>query len=195
MRYMPARASLSTRPQALLLGEFGERLRKARLRRRLSAAWVAQAAGVSRVTVHRAEAGAPAITVGTIVKIMGALDLAHDLALLARDDSTGHALQDARLPQRRVVNAAIAANAAHATNRPAAKPGAKPPGPVALARYPQLRQLAWHLGPDALELSATEAFALYERQWRHVDQAAMPAHERALVKRLTATLGHGVMLV
>ena len=158
----------------------------ARLRRRLSAAWVAQAAGVSRVTVHRAEGGAPAITVGTIVKIMDALDLAHDLALLARDDSSGHAMQDARLPHRRVVNA---------ESRPAAKPSAKPPGPVALARYPQLRQLAWHLGPDALELSATEAFALYERQWRHVDQALMPAHERALVKRLTATLGHGVMLV
>lgn len=189
---MPARAALSIRPQALLLDEFGERLRKARLRRRLSAAWVAQAAGVSRVTVHRAEAGAPAITVGTIVKIMGALDLAHDLALLARDDSAGHAMQDARLPQRRAANPASPANTA---NRHTANPSVKPPGPVALARFPQLRQLAWQLGPDALELSATDAFALYERQWRHVDQAAMPAHERALVKRLTATLGHGVMLV
>ena len=183
---MPAASILHTNPQAMLLDEFGERLRKARLRRRLSAAAVAQAAGVSRVTVHRAEGGEPAVTVGTLVKIMTVLDLAHDLALLARDDTTGHALQDELLAKRRV-------------SKRAARSGPGPPATtrarVALARFPQLRQLAWHLGPDVSDLSPAEAFALYERQWRHVDTAAMPPHERALVKRLTATQGLGVLLV
>ena len=183
---MPAASTLHTHPQALLLDEFGERLRKARLRRQLSASAVAQAAGVSRVTVHRAEGGEPAVTVGTLVKIMTVLDLAHDLALLARDDITGHALQDERLAKRRVTK-----GAAPTRSGPPAKSRAR----VVLARFPQLRQLAWHLGPEVSELSAAEAFALYERQWRHVDTAAMPAHERALVKRLTATQGRGVLLV
>lgn len=183
---MPAASTLRTTTQAVLLDEFGERLRKARLRRRLSAAAVAQAAGVSRVTVHRAEGGEPAVTVGTLVKIMTVLDLAHDLALLARDDTTGHALQDERLTKRRVTKVAA---------RKGPSSPAKSPARVALARYPQLRQLAWHLGPDVSDLSPAEAFALYERQWRHIDIAAMPARERALVKRLTATQGRGVLLV
>jgi transcriptional regulator with XRE-family HTH domain len=176
---MPAKPQPVPPAFAQLLRELGERLRNARLRRKLTAGGVAASAGVSRVTVHRAERGEPAIATGTLIRIMGALDIAGDVALLARDDKTGRLLQDAQLRPRR--------SKAPATT--------KPPRRIRVERYPQLRQIAWHLGSPTLELGPEEAFALYERNWRHVDRAAMTASEAALVKRLTATVGNGVLLV
>ena len=176
---MPARPATLPPTFAQLLAELGERLRNARLRRKLTAGDVAASAGVSRVTVHRAERGEPAIATGTLIRIMGALGLAGDLALLARDDKTGRLLQDGQLRARR-------STAAAAT---------KPPRRIRVERYPQLRQIAWHPGAPTLELGPEEAFALYERNWRHVDRAAMTASEAALVRRLTATVGNGVLLV
>lgn len=44
-------------------------------------------------------------------------------------------------------------------------------------------------------ISEVEALSLYERNWRFVDQAAMPAHERELVERLVRDYGNGVLLV
>jgi hypothetical protein len=75
-------------------------------------------------------------------------------------------------------------------NRRAARPMR-----IRISDYPQLRQIAWHVAPDMLEIAPEEAFALYERNWRHVDPDAMSARERALVKRLTASVGKGVLLV
>ena len=66
---------------------------------------------------------------------------------------------------------------------------------IPLAEYPQLRQLAWHLSGQVTHLSPEDAFALYERQWRHVDAAAMSVHETALLAALTASVGRGVLLV
>lgn len=176
---MPARPVPLSKAQDQLLGELGERLRNARLRRKLTAGAVAAGAGVSRVTVHRAERGKPAIAIGTLVKIMGVLDLAGDFALLARDDKMGRLLQDSQLRPRRAQSSAAT----------------KPPRRIRVDRYPQLQQIAWHLGPSTTELGPEEAFALYERNWRHVDSAAMSGKEAALLKRLTATVGKGVLLV
>jgi transcriptional regulator with XRE-family HTH domain len=176
---MPARPAPLLTTQEQLLLELGERLRNARLRRKLTASAVAAGAGVSRVTVHRAERGEPAIATGTLIKIMGVLDLAGDFALLARDDRMGRLLQDSQLRPRRTSAAAAA----------------RPPQRIRIDRYPQLQQIAWHLGPSTTELGPEEAFALYERNWRHVDRGAMDAKEAALLKRLTATIGKGVLLV
>ena len=157
-----------------LLAEFGTRLRLARQRRQLSAQHVADLASITRVTLHRAELGDAAVTMGTYIKVMAAMDLGADVALLARDDKTGYLLQDARLQARRV--------------------GTTLPRRIRLAKYPQLKLIAWSLADDA-EVGPTEAFALYERNWRHVDTAAMEPAERALLAKLTATLGNGVMNV
>jgi transcriptional regulator with XRE-family HTH domain len=70
---MPARPTLVPEPEAGLMVALGERLRKARLRRKLTAEAVAAKAGITRVTLHRAERGEPAITMGTFVKVMGVL--------------------------------------------------------------------------------------------------------------------------
>jgi transcriptional regulator with XRE-family HTH domain len=182
------------------LADLGNRLRLARLRRDLPAAAVAASAGISRMTLHRAEHGEPAITAGTLARILGVLGLAGDLALLAREDPLGRQMQDARLPARRA--AKTVASPAAPLARPVAAPAglataasAKPAPRIRLARYPQLKAIAWHLSPAVTTLAPEEAFALYERHWRHVDAAAMGAAERALLARLTATVGKGVLLV
>ena len=60
--------------------------------------------------------------------------------------------------------------------------------------FPQLRLIAWNLrNSDAVE--EREAFSLYERNWRFVDQAKLDVSEKALIGRLTKQFGHGVMNV
>ena len=98
---MPAKAQPTFAPERALLTGLGERLRLARLRRKLSAEIVAERAGISRVTLHRAEKGDPAVTLGTYSKILGVLRLENDLALIAKDDELGRRLQDLALPQTR----------------------------------------------------------------------------------------------
>lgn len=84
-----------------LLAEFGERLRLARLRRELSADTLAERASISRMTLHRAEKGSPAVAMGTYLRILAALHLQDDIGLLAQDDKLGRRLQDLELRKRR----------------------------------------------------------------------------------------------
>lgn len=65
---------------------------------------------------------------------------------------------------------------------------------VNVAQYPQLRMLLWNR-PSVKRLADADAFALYEANWRHVDKEHMTEAERALVRRLTTEIGHGVLLV
>jgi transcriptional regulator with XRE-family HTH domain len=78
-----------------LLGDFGVRLKLARLRRKYSAEIVAQRAGISLRTFSKVEQGDPAVALGVYVRIMQALRLEGDFTLLAKDDELGRKLQDA----------------------------------------------------------------------------------------------------
>lgn len=98
---MPAKAQPTFSSEQALLSGLGERLRLARLRRGFSADIVAERAGLSRVTLFRAEKGEPAVTLGSYLKILGVLHLEHDLENIARDDILGRRLQDLALPQKR----------------------------------------------------------------------------------------------
>ena len=64
---------------------------------------------------------------------------------------------------------------------------------VEVDKYPNLKLIAWNR-VDSL-LTARDAFALYERNWKFVDTKNMGAAERELIRRLTETWGHGVMNV
>lgn len=64
---------------------------------------------------------------------------------------------------------------------------------IEIARYPNLRLLTWQFHRD--HIAEAEAFALYEREWRHVDVPTLSAEERQLIRRLADTYGHGVLNV
>ena len=141
------------------LALLGERIRTARKRQRVTAVAAAQAAGISRVTLHRIERGEPTVAVGAWVAVTNALGLTFDLL-------------DAK----------------------AAAAKTKLPKKILLRDFPQLKKLAWQLhGVDAV--SPQEALDLYERNWRHLDRAALSDDEAALIDALSREVGGGRLLV
>ncbi|HEV7913975.1 MAG TPA: XRE family transcriptional regulator, partial [Albitalea sp.] len=131
---------------------------------------IAQRAGIARATLQRAEQGAPAVAIGTYLRILGALGCQQDVEQLARPVDGERAAVPAPRHHPRLAKR------------------------IRVRDYPQLRQLAWQLKDDA-ELEPAEAFGLYERHWRYVDADRLDAAERALIERLKHEHGAGVMLV
>ena len=84
------------------LKQMGEQIRLARLRRKLSAALVAERAGISKATLSSVEKGAPSVAIGAYAAVLHALNnMDDDLLLIAKDDELGRKLQDLELPARR----------------------------------------------------------------------------------------------
>lgn len=142
------------------LAALGAQLREARKRQRITAVAAAEAAGLSRVTLHRIEHGEPSVAVGAWVAVAAALGL--ELGLVG-------------------------------TPAPAAAPAGLP-AVVRIDLYPELKKLAWAL-PGLEEIEPREALELYERNWRHVDVAALSNGEAALIRALSAAFGSGRLLV
>lgn len=84
----------------LRLQQLGQRLRLARLRRRLTAKQVAERAGMTPVTLRSLERGGSGVTMGAYLAVMQVLGADGDLDLLLKDDPLGRDLQDAALPRR-----------------------------------------------------------------------------------------------
>ncbi|HTQ99550.1 MAG TPA: helix-turn-helix transcriptional regulator [Candidatus Acidoferrum sp.] len=80
-----------------LLKQLGERLRLARLRRKLSAKQVAERAGMAPMTLRNVEQGGAGVTIGAYAAVMQVLGIEQDLNLLAAADPIGRELQDSRL--------------------------------------------------------------------------------------------------
>lgn len=157
---MPAPAPLITKAVAEKLGALGRQIRAHRKALRVSATTAAQAAGMSRVTLHRIENGEPSVTMGAYLNAMVALGLDFDILAPPAADKNDDDRKD-WIPAR-----------------------------IRLADYPQLKQLAWQVhGTDAL--TPAEALGIYERNWRHLDAAAMEPRERHLVDALRLALGEG----
>lgn len=92
----PALPSVSRR-----LAQMGERLRLARLRRRLPAQTVATRARITRATLYRVEQGDPSVSMRNYASVLAVLQLDGDLDLVARDDVLGRRLQDLEITPRR----------------------------------------------------------------------------------------------
>lgn len=98
---MPAKPPFLYGSQRKALTSLGERLRLARLRRKLGISVTCQRTGISRMTLYRIESGSSAVALGTLARLLAVLGLESDLDLIARDDKFGRLLQDQALPPRR----------------------------------------------------------------------------------------------
>ncbi len=164
---MPAIAPSLSATNARQLSALGERIRLRRKQLKVPATVAAESAGMSRVTWHRIERGEPSVTMGAYMGATNALGLSFQLAM----PPSAQSIDQSNL-----------------------QPNATQPERIELARYPQLAQLAWHLG-GASHVTAQEALNLYERNWRHVDPGAMALQERELLQRLVTTWGGGRLFV
>lgn len=153
---MPAKLPVITSMTADQLIALGQQIRAHRKALRISATAAAEAAGMSRVTFYRIEKGEPAVTMGAYVNAMAALGLHFGLIQpAAESNETQHAVnRDGWIPAR-----------------------------IFLKDYPQLKQLAWQVhGVETL--SPTEAWDIYERNWRHMDEQTLTMTERQLIDAL-----------
>src|SRR5487761_423461 len=92
----PQFPQMQRRAQAL-----GERLRLARLRRRMTLNELAERAGTTRLTLARFERGELSGSVGLLARILGVLGLEADIDRIARDDELGQRVQDVHLRRPR----------------------------------------------------------------------------------------------
>lgn len=152
-------------PGTTQLQALGQQLRTRRKALRVSSTAAAEAAGMSRVTLHRIEKGEPSVAGGAWAHAMAALGM----TLLARN-----------------------AEGTEPAGASASPPDLAEwiPVRVRLADYPQLKALAWQVhGTDTI--SPLEALSIYERNARHLEKAAMSPAEQALLRALDAGLGDG----
>ena len=161
---MPAPTPPTTEAATQQLQALGALIRAERKALRVSSTATAEAAGVSRVTLHRIEKGEASVAVGAWANVLAALGLKLTALPAKAADTTAH-------------------------NLPA---GEWIPLHIRLADYPQMKALAWQVhGTDTL--TPAEALDIYERNARHLEVEAMPAHEQALLAALrTAFTKHHV---
>jgi len=159
---MPAKTTPITAEITARLAALGQQIRAHRKALKVSATTAAEAAGMSRVTLHRIEAGEPSVTMGAYLNAMAAIGLelmaappASETVPIASHETTGW------IPTR-----------------------------VRLADYPELKRLAWQVQGTA-ELTPVEALSIYERNGRHLDVRAMEPREQALLHALREALGSG----
>jgi transcriptional regulator with XRE-family HTH domain len=142
------------------LKTLGQQIRAWRKALRISATAAAEAARMSRMTLHRIERGEPSVTMGAYLNVVTALGL--DLAIVGPAEA-GSETQNG-----------------HRTGWIPAR--------IRIADYPQLKSLAWQL-KGAVELTPEEALAIYERNSRHLDLQTMGTEERELLDALRLALG------
>jgi transcriptional regulator with XRE-family HTH domain len=93
-----SKKSISLYPnQAAQMAAFGDRIRLARQRRKLTTTLFAERMGVSRETLRRVENGDSAVAFGTYLSGLQALGMSQDVDSLASNDVLGQKLQDAAL--------------------------------------------------------------------------------------------------
>jgi len=98
-----------------LLLQFGDRLRRLRKARKLGTVQMAQQVGISRTTLAAVEAGDPGPSLGTYLRVMSALGVSGELALLAGDALQAAPAESAAARSRRarpIVQVSITADAA-----------------------------------------------------------------------------------
>ena len=94
---MPKKKTILLPKARKALEELGENIKLARLRRKYSTQQVAERANISRPTLLSIEKGNPNVSMGAYIKVLFVLGLEKDIMNVAKDDTLGRRLQDARL--------------------------------------------------------------------------------------------------
>jgi len=80
--------------QIKILEVFGENLKLARKRRKLTIQQMAERAGVDRGTLREIERGNPRVSLGAYINVLSVMNLQDDFLKVATDDVFGRKLQD-----------------------------------------------------------------------------------------------------
>lgn len=155
---MPAAAPPPTPRTTAALTRLGAAVRQRRKALGISAVAAAEAAGISRPTLHRIEKGEVSVTLGACLQVLTVLGLEIDV-------TPGEAREQDAAGRARPVRTGWL------------------PARVRVDDYPRLRELAWQV-PAGAELTPREALDIYERNARHLDAAAWTAEERELLDAL-----------
>lgn len=84
-----------------ILSDLGINIKLARLRRRLSTAQISERAGINRVTLWHIEKGSPKVSIGSYAQVLFVLGMEKDLLNIAKDDTLGRKLQDAKILEKK----------------------------------------------------------------------------------------------
>lgn len=84
-----------------ILSDLGINIKLARLRRRLSTAQISERAGINRVTLWQIEKGSPKVSIGSYAQVLFVLGMEKDLLNIAKDDTLGRKLQDAKILEKK----------------------------------------------------------------------------------------------
>jgi transcriptional regulator with XRE-family HTH domain len=162
----------------------GARIAALRQSKRMRQEDVAAAAGVGRATVREIEHGSATAEIGSYLRVLKVLDVLDNVNLVVQ--AAPHLAEGAARPVMRVRSprpGALVRRIDHARGT----------NVVRLDDYPQLAQIGWNRA--VREVTGADALALYEANWRFVEQDKLTVREKALLDRLVKKYGHGVLNV
>lgn len=162
---MPAKAPKISKKAALLLKELGEKIHAARKKQNISAAATAEAAGLSRISLHRVEKGEASVAMGSYFAVIQALGLQLELLDVNNTKPSTEALLKSKIPKKIIVS-----------------------------NYPELKRLAWQIRKDEV-LSPQDALEIYERNFRYLEPSKLSKKEANLINRLSQAFGKGTLNV
>lgn len=159
---MPAKIHFIDKTAAENLKILGQQIRARRKALGINATATAEAAGLSRVTLHRIEKGEPAVTMVAYLNVMAVLNLAINVRPTEQQAAGTHTSNNDEdsIPVR-----------------------------IRLTDYPQLKSLAWQVHGTE-DLTPVEALDIYERNARYLNLDDMAPHEQALLNGLRRALAH-----
>ena len=139
---------------AAQLTRIGGQIKQRRTTFKITATAASEAAGISRVTLHRIEKGEPSVSMGAYCSVLSALDLI--LSAVGK----GHLVTQSRVDRIGWI-----------------------PASIPLADYPQLKELGWHI-QGLGHLSPMEAHSIYERNRRFLEHDKLTDSECQLIDAL-----------
>lgn len=77
-----------------ILAQFGENIKLARKRRKITTTQVSERASINRSTLYQIEKGNPSVSMGAFFNVLRVMNLQNDFLKLAADDVFGRKLQD-----------------------------------------------------------------------------------------------------